>query len=112
MTINAIIALGAGAVIVAMLAIAFGIPTDPGSAKAPVRHKSGRRATTRRGVRPALQACQSAMRGAQDQLRRFLILLEADARNVRRFRSEHPDTDVLLLTSVVAIVLGALIGLH
>ena len=141
MTLHAIIALGAGAVIVAMLAIAFVTPNDDGTPKTQVRpSRSGRKLTSgRRRAMPALRrairtetppaarareqrpslrsarhgfarAWRSAVRGVQEQVRRFLVLLEADRRNVRRFRKKHPETDVLLLTCFVSVLLGALIA--
>ena len=141
MILHAIIALGAGAVIVAMLAIAFVTPNDDGTPKTQVRpSRSGRKLTSgRRRAMPALrgairtktppaarareqrpslrsashgftEAWRSAVRDVQEQVRRFLVLLEADRRNVRRFRKEHPETDVLLLTCFVSVLLGALIA--
>ena len=56
-----------------------------------------------------MQAWHSVVRSTEEQVRRFLVLLESDRRNVRQYRREHPDTDMLLFTCVAAVVLGVLI---
>ena len=108
MAIHAIIAIAAGGLIVVMLAIAFGVPEinaghTPKAERALARKPL--RAPTWNG---ASQAWQLAS-GAHEHVRRFLVLLDSDWRNIRTFRSGHPDTDVLLFTCVVSVVVGALI---
>lgn len=65
------------------------------------------RLTTLQTVVPNLE---SVMRAARVQIHRFRVLLEYDRRNVRQFRAEHPDTEVVLLVCVVAVLVGVLIG--
>lgn len=116
MILIAIIALAAGALIVAMLAIAFpeDDPDPKGAPTAQPQTPVHRRPILmlRGGSRPVTQAWQSAVRGVQDNVRRFLVLLESDRRNVRQFRREHPETGVLMLTFFISVVVTALIIRH
>ena len=135
-----IIALGAGALIVAMLAIAFLVPHDdvgptpptsqmarpqappirlgptpaPGTGSRPRTPPTGEARAERRPRAPtvhgAAQAWQSAEHSVRSQVERFLVLLESDRRSVRQFRLEHPDTIMVLFSGVAAIVLGVLVA--
>ena len=140
MPLIAVIALAAGALIVLMLAIAFVEPKREASPKASRSRSPMARpqATIQRGPMPShrlaarpdtpktaarapwsprrltwrgfTQAAQSAVGDARTQVRRFLVLLESDRRNLRQFRNEHPDTNMFLVAGVAAVVLGLLVA--
>jgi len=43
--------------------------------------------------------------------RPFLVVLDRDRRNIRQFREEHPDTDMVMLVCFISVLVGVLIGL-
>lgn len=53
---------------------------------------------------------QPIVRDAQARVHRLLVVLERDWRNMREFRTQHPDTDRVLLACLAAVVLGILIA--
>jgi hypothetical protein len=43
--------------------------------------------------------------------RAFRVVLDDDLRNIRQFREEHPDTDIVMLACFISVLVGVLIGL-
>jgi hypothetical protein len=115
MTLDAIIALGAAALVLVVLAIALWVPPTAARARAPRPRRRPQWAPARSVVEDvpvghAPQALHPAVRSAREQIRRFLVLIASERRSVRDFRIDHPEMDLVLLGCVSAVVLGALIA--